>query len=932
MEALSFRALSAPRMSPLSFDSDVETVVGNGRLIARATASEGRFVFAGPAQAYRLALDGEPLAEARTVVRPGRVRYETDRGAVTLAAQPDAVVYAVLVEGAGTWTLALEGDGDGVAAVWAPDDAARSAGDPAEADGPRTLTLSEGGRGAFLLGDAGAVAAIADPFEAVEAWAARTARRGLRLRTPAPDLDRAVEFAKAHLVLGYDWTPDADGAPGGEGSKLVCDVFRWRDVWSRDFGSGFGPGGIAAGLIDPVLATLDYEAERYGAHPPARLKVSDDTSQGGSAEALGWVLKLVWRVFKHTGDRDWLARIVPAFEPWVEEWIARDADDDGLVADVTEWMDHSRFLRLPEGQRTLYSNVLYFAALRRMAYVCDALGRPDDAERYLDLSNRSRQSIHDAFWNEAGYFDNAVMWGVPDTALMLADNALAVVEKVASRNERYQTLRTIRERLWRTFGTITVDPPMRYLQADNDHNGKVWPWWMALEAKARFQAFDAEGGLHVLSKIVDTFARPTLPGLCEEYLEPDTGEQDDIVGHAFITGSGALLDAVQYGMLGLSVREPGERTLRLAPAVPRGWETWGADVDLVAGRLSLDQTADGLAVALDATAVETLELRVPPREAVDRVVVDGAEVEPERVEDGASLILQIALAPGQRHTVEVAFAPQRVWNGQLAMPPLPPPAVVARPHLMDDPRLFAPVLQDFVRSTAKYFGAIHHVGVDEIDGLAGEGDWLILVGNELPYRTKGGASVPDAIDGLLARGGSMLLLGPRFPRIDITAHYHRGAQMGEQAGMFWWKLWEEGVWRDYSPRLGETMDAPDPAGTVYWGGGPLFQPWEHQHGLFGFETDARGVFDADGTVVVDAEHPVGVVYTDWSVRKPWSFTPLAFTQRTTPLVTGPRTERYPCAALLANADTGARIVVVAPSACSRPDLLHEVLGHVAVPG
>ena len=47
--------------------------------------------------------------------------------------------------------------------------------------------------------------------------------------------------------------------------------------------------------------------------------------------------------------------------------------------DVTEWMDHSRFLRLVEGQRTLYSNALYFAGLRRMAFLCEALGRDADA-------------------------------------------------------------------------------------------------------------------------------------------------------------------------------------------------------------------------------------------------------------------------------------------------------------------------------------------------------------------------------------------------------------------------------------------------------------------------------------------------------------------------------------------------------------------------
>ncbi len=558
-------------MQPLTYPYDVETIVGNGRLIARAHAASATFVFEGPAAGYRLLVGGKPLAgDVTTVVRPGRTRYDVDGvGRVTLMAQPDAPLLVVLVEGgdqAAEWSLELTTDAEvkggearpGGVRLWTPNGADAEGGRDDAGRRALTVRLEAGGRAAFLLGDEATVDVFTgDPFEAVEAWAEGYAARGLSLRTPESDLDRAVEFAKVHLQLGYDWRPDADGAPGGEGSKMVCDIFRWRDVWSRDFGSGFGPGGLAAGMVDAVLATLDYEAARYAAHDPAGLKVSDDTSQGGSAEGLGWLLKLIWRVFKHTGDWVWLERMASAFEPWVELWIDRDADEDGLIADVTEWMDHSRFLRLVEGQRTLYSNALYYAALRRMAYITDTLGRSEDAERYSDLAVRSRQALIDAFWNEAGYFNNAVQWGVPDTALMLADNAIAVGERIVSRNERFRTLDAIRERSWRAYGTVTTDIPMRYVPADNDHNGKVWPWWMAHEAKARFQNFDAEGGLHVLRKIVDTFSWPVLPGLCEEYLNPDDGSQDDVVGHAFITGSGAMLDAVLYGLVGFAIREPG---------------------------------------------------------------------------------------------------------------------------------------------------------------------------------------------------------------------------------------------------------------------------------------------------------------------------------------------------------------------------------------
>ena len=943
-------------MTGYSFpNQNIETVVGNGRLIARARAGSAEFVFEGPADGFVLRHDGTPfgeLANVGTEVRPGLSIYDVPGlGVATYASQPDALLLLVLVEAApgaeaSDWSLELTGegigrDGDelvtdrGRARVWTagPSPDAPSAELSDASGGVLSVRMSDGERAAFILGSAEAVADwTGDPFEAAEAWEEGYRQRGLRLRTPDPALDLAVDFAKAHMQLGYDWRPQlADGsrAPGG---KMVCDIFRWRDVWSRDFGSGFGPGALASHLYDGVLDTLDYEAARHQAHDPRGLKVSDDTSQGGSAEGIGWLMKLVWRVYRHTGDRAWLARMVEAFEPWMEVWIARDADQDGLIVDVTEWMDHSRFLRLVEGQRTLYSNVLYRAALRRFAHICDELGRDADAERYRDLSDRSRTAIQDAFWNEeGGYFNNAIQWGVPDTALMLADNAIAIGERVVSRNERFRTLEAIKTRNWRAFGSVTTDLPMKYVPSDNDHNGKVWPWWMGHEAKARFQNFDAEGGLIVLGHMVDTFSRPTYPGLCEEYLNPDDGSQDDVVGHAFITGSGALLEATLYGLVGLSVLEAGERVVRLAPVVPRDWEDWSAHIDLYRGSLDFEETPEGYRITLDGTRVEAFELRIPPREAVDMVTLDGAEVEPTRSEDGASVTLRFDLQPGAEHCIEVGFAQRRAWSGDMALPGgLPAPVQVSEAYLMDEPRLFADILQSFVRAAASYFGSLHHVAAREIRQLDGGDDLMIIVGNEMPYKTKRGERVTDMVDGYLDRGGSLLLLGPRFPRIDIdTAHYHGGAQMGGHAGMFWWKIWRGGHWVDYDPRDKEVLAHPVHEGTVYWGDGPLFAAWEHTIGLFGFETDARGVYDVEGNPV-DPDQEIDIVYTDWSVRRPWTFTPLAFTERERQLVTGPRRERYPCAALLQNEETGARIVVVSPTICSRVDLLHRFLGAVAV--
>ena len=908
-------------MDPLSFSGDVETVVGNGRLVARVRAGSAEFVYGGPASGYRLLVDGRPPTDVTTEVWPGRTRYVVaGRGAVTVAADPDADVLAVLVEAAGgaepaAWTLDLTarqpdaegapGSGPGpavetargVVAVWGGAGGAPEVRTPDASSGTLTVRVEPGGRAAFLLGDENAVGAVGDAAEAVGPWAARYAARGLRLKTPDATLDRAVAFARAHHQLGYDWTPGADGRPGGPSSKLVCDIFRWRDVWSRDFGSGFGPGGIAAGMTDAVLATLDYEAARHAAHDPAGLKVSDDASQGGSAEGLGWTLSLVWLVYLHTGDRDWLGRMADAFFPWVEVWIGRQRD--GLVVDSTEWMDHSRFLRLPEGQRTLYSNALWAAALDRSAHVADALGRADAAGRYRRLAERARQSVRRTFWNEDGHFNNAVQWGVPDTALMLADTAVACTERIGSAAERARALAEVRARLWRPFGTVTCSPPMRYVADENDHNAKVWPWWMAWEAKARFLHGDVEGGLLVLGKIADTFGWPTFPGLCEEYFDAEDGGQDAVAGHAFITGSGAFLDAVQRGLVGLEVCAPGERHVRLAPAAPRAWDAWEADLDLVAGRLALRLSSGGIDVDLDRTRVERLDVCVPSRHAVRVATVDGEPVEPTWDEDSGATLVQLSVPAGGRHTVRLEFAPS---PGALSAA-----FRVGRAFTLSEPAGLPDGLDSVV-------GTVRSLGAGGIGGLGG-GDVLAVAGNAVPYRTASGDPVPEALAAFLDRGGALLLLGPRAADVDVEAPYHGGAQMGGHARLLRWQVQENGRWADVD-------GLPD--GAVYWGEGPLFPLWEHEVGLFGIGLRCRGVADADGADL-DPDVEVGSVYTDWAVRAPWAFWPLAYTRRVRQLVVGPRVERAPCAALLHNRETGGRVVVVAPAVCARPGLLRPVL-------
>ena len=187
------------------------------------------------------------------------------------------------------------------------------------------------------------------------------------------------------------------------------------------------------------------------------------------------------------------------------------------------------------------------------------------------------------------------------------------------------------------------------------------------------------------------------------------------------------------------------------------------------------------------------------------------------------------------------------------------------------------------------------------------------------------------IDGFLDRGGSLLLLGPRFPPIDITANYHGGAQMGGHAGMFWWKDWQGGRWVDVDPRTRQALPAPEHAGTVYWGDGPLFAAWEHGLGLFGFETPCRGVFDVEGgsstrTSASRSSTPTGPSASRGRSRR----SPL-------PSATSSRRRARAASATPAPHSCRTRRRARASSSCRPPsaratDLLHRMLAHVATPG
>ena len=699
-------------------------LVGNGASIVKVRPSGFDFFEGGNAVGrFRLIVDGEPYElqadDASSSFFPGGVSYRlTVRGVEVevLHGASGAIPYAAGVHvrnAKGRVELQIE-----------------SKGEPAVAPGGRVRIPLQHREGFAVLSTAG--------FKRPGSWETLRAlfeapyREGFRIETPNVKLDRAVPFNRFLIDLGFN------------GYLHVCELFRWRDVWSRDLGSGLAPGAMVDGQFAAARTTIDYDLHRHAIANPRGLKVTEDASQGGSAEGVAWLTRAVWRYYLLMGDREFLTNAATTLRPWVNAWIDRDADERGLLIDVTEWMDHSRFLLFPDGARALYSNVLFADLLRRFATIERTLGDPAAAQRLDHVQLRFVRGINAHLWNEAaGEYNNLSLGGEADERSSSEGNMLAVLSGVAPQDRVQRVLATVRQTNWRTAGSVTITPPMTHVDAHNDQNVKVWPWWNAVEARARFLNGDIEGGIHLLEGFSNTLEDPEYPGLVEELMTPDGVSEG---GHAFVSAAGAYQDAIFEGLLGIEIIEAGCARIRVSPNVPADWKSWHATVPLPQGRLLLVQTDGRLRISVTDPRVKVIE-------APATAMVSGAQH-----------------APLSKREYPVL--------GDSSPPtPLVPPALKRRAAVT--------FVEDGMPTRTLVGLPRRHVTADELLTLdPGTAGALIVAGNALPRKTRSGRDLQDALGRFLDRGGAIVFYGATMRDRET---------MGEHGGVV--------DWYEYRPKI-----------------------------------------------------------------------------------------------------------------------------------
>lgn len=552
----------------------------------------------------------------------------------------------------------------------------------------------------------------------------------LVITTPNQTLDMAVLFSQYLLDLGFN------------GDFMLCELFRWLDIWARDLGSGLLPGALASGRVYMARKSLDYDLKRYALMSPTDCKNSNDPSQGGTAEGVGWTVRSIWNYYLYSGDIKQLYKDVQIIRPWVDFWITRDYDEDGLIIDVTEFMDHMIMMLTTNGVSTLAANVMFSSMLQYISKIDEELGNVDRAKHYQNLYQRTVNAINTVYWNEQkGYFNNMTLWGDVSERSAQPSQSMLLKMGVTDYERTKRTLDFLKKNNWNDFGSITILPKMNHVSLKNDQNMKVWPWWNLWEAEARFKNDDLEGGYRILSLAASTIKDEKFPGLIEETLALDGTTYG---GNAFPTAAGNLIDVVVKDLMGIEVMVPGWKEVCVIPKVPSSWSDYSCKLPIPKGYIKIIAKNGNVSVYVESNQVQ----KVYTTEAINVV---GAE----------KLIWE---APQKR---KIAYAPIQKKN-------VLPLKKGKYAQFFDREFHISPI--SFIEDK---------VNVDELSKISRTDImYLIVPGNRLPIATKSGISIRKELERYVARGGSIIFYGAT---VNEKNEEDGAGILGEQCGIIDWE-------------------------------------------------------------------------------------------------------------------------------------------------
>ena len=346
--------------------------------------------------------------------------------------------------------------------------------------------------------------------------------------------ERALAIAQSNLISGIE----ARRLPDGSTKRVLNAGSRnFREPWARDFGFA-SYGLLALGELGAVRDTLEafLNFQRPGGQLPVKIHATSVVTrflyslfkreqpvymplrpkyQTGhrSASLDGNALLVIagLNYLTKSSDQDFANTYWPALKRGVD-WLGNFAPErDGLLyqSAYADWADS-----IARAGRVLYTNVIYWKALREMAETAQKLGESKDQAGYMRLQERVANSIQERFWREdLGYFITHRRF----KNLSSSGNLLAIAWGLARQAQAESILQRMREfHMAEPVPTQTVNKayPRRFIALENRlggipyyHTRAAWLWLGAWHAIALQRTGHSERAQQVFKRMAEIIVR-----------------------------------------------------------------------------------------------------------------------------------------------------------------------------------------------------------------------------------------------------------------------------------------------------------------------------------------------------------------------------------------------------------------------------------------
>jgi hypothetical protein len=263
-----------------------------------------------------------------------------------------------------------------------------------------------------------------------------------------------------------------------------------------------------------------------------------------------------WDYVLYTGDVDYARTYYPNLLKVLDQWYPSVTDSNGLLQKgLNGTGGYGDYAFLPRTGEVTYYNALYVLALRDAARMAQALGHPDDAQRWADRADTVAAAINAHLWDATAgaYLDSAV------GAVRHAQdgNGYAVLAGVADEQQASSALGYLNTHDRTAYGNSFMDNNTLV----SDGNQRVYAFTSFPEITARFMSGEADSAIDEIKRLYGWMASHD-PGITDW----------EGIGANGSMYEGAYTSAAHGWATGV-VSELTNQLLGAAPVTP-GFATW----------------------------------------------------------------------------------------------------------------------------------------------------------------------------------------------------------------------------------------------------------------------------------------------------------------------------------------------------------------------